>query len=116
MGTVKKKISLINPVSSELGIIYPLLAFIAILLFNLVFTEGFFHIEIKNGHLFGSLIDIFNRGAPVILVTIGMTLVYATAVLTSLSGQSLLYQAPLQRSLSGLIMLKASLNMVIRPL
>ncbi|MDC7232781.1 MAG: ABC transporter permease [Spirochaetales bacterium] len=58
--------------------LYPLLALAGILLFNLLFTEGFFRIEIKNGHLFGSLIDILNRGAPVMLITIGMTLVYAT--------------------------------------
>lgn len=64
--------------SSEQNVLYPLLAFAAIILFNLFFTEGFFRIEIKNGHLFGSLIDIFNRGAPIMLITIGMTLVYAT--------------------------------------
>ncbi|MFC1840376.1 ABC transporter permease, partial [Thermodesulfobacteriota bacterium] len=78
MNSGKKKVSLLIFGSSEQSILYPLLAFIAILLFNLVFTDGFFHIEIKNGHLFGSLIDIFNRGAPVMLITIGMTLVYAT--------------------------------------
>lgn len=60
------------------SLIYPVLALAAILLFNLLFTPGFFNIEIKNGHLFGSLIDILNRGAPVMLITIGMTLVYAT--------------------------------------
>ena len=59
-------------------LLYPLVALAAILLFNLVFTRGFFRLEIKNGHLFGSLIDILNRGAPVMLITIGMTLVYAT--------------------------------------
>ena len=77
-GRLKKIISLMFTGSSEQSILYPLLAFAAIILFNLIFTDGFFRIEIKNGHLFGSLIDIFNRGAPVILVTIGMTLVYAT--------------------------------------
>ena len=78
MNSLKKKTSLMLSGSSEQSILYPLLAFVAILLFNLIFTDGFFRIEIKNGHLFGSLIDIFNRGAPVILISIGMTLVYAT--------------------------------------
>jgi len=59
-------------------LLYPLIALAAILLFNLFFTRGFLHLEIKNGHLFGSLIDILNRGAPMMLITIGMTLVYAT--------------------------------------
>jgi simple sugar transport system permease protein len=75
---LKNKTSLMKAFSSDQNIIYPLLAFAAILLFNLIFTDGFFRIEIKNGHLFGSLVDILNRGAPVILITIGMTLVYAT--------------------------------------
>lgn len=75
---IKKKTSPMPGGSSGHNILYPLLAFAAILLFNLFFTEGFFSLEIKNGHLFGSLIDIFNRGAPIMLITIGMTLVYAT--------------------------------------
>lgn len=59
-------------------LIWPLLALLMILLFNALFTPGFFHIEIKDGRLFGSLVDILNRGAPVMLVSIGMTLVFAT--------------------------------------
>jgi galactofuranose transport system permease protein len=49
-----------------------------LLLFNLVFTKGFFHIVIKDGHLYGSLIDILNRAAPLMLISIGLTLVIAT--------------------------------------
>lgn len=49
-----------------------------LLLFNLFFTPGFFTIQINNGHLFGSLIDILKNGAPLILVSMGMTLVMAT--------------------------------------
>jgi len=59
-------------------LLWPLLALLVILLFNLLFTPGFLHMEIKDGRLFGSLVDIFNRGAPVMLVAIGMTLVFAT--------------------------------------
>ena len=59
-------------------IVWPLAALGALLLFNLLFTGGFFRVEIKNGHLFGSLIDILNRAAPVMLVSLGMTLVIAT--------------------------------------
>ena len=39
---------------------------------------GFFNIQIQNGRLYGSLIDILNRGAPVALLAIGMTVVIAT--------------------------------------
>ena len=59
-------------------LVWPLAALLAIIVFNMAFTPGFFHLEIKDGRLFGSLIDILNRGAPVMLVSIGMTLVFAT--------------------------------------
>jgi simple sugar transport system permease protein len=39
---------------------------------------GFFNVQIQNGRLYGSLIDILNRGAPVALLAIGMTVVIAT--------------------------------------
>ena len=57
---------------------WPLVALGAALLFNLLFTTGFFHIEIKDGQLYGSLIDILKRAAPVMLLSLGMTLVIAT--------------------------------------
>ena len=57
---------------------WPLMAFGLMLLFNLVFTAGFFQLEIKNGRLYGSLIDILNRAAPVMLLSVGMTFVIAT--------------------------------------
>jgi ribose/xylose/arabinose/galactoside ABC-type transport system permease subunit len=46
--------------------------------FNFFFTPGFFHVEAKSGHLFGSLIDIVDRATPVMLLSLGMTLVIAT--------------------------------------
>jgi len=57
---------------------WPLVALALLMLFNAIFTPGFFKIEIKDGHLFGSLIDIINRGAPLMILAIGMTLVIAT--------------------------------------
>ena len=124
-------------------VVWPFVALITILGFNLLFTPGFFHIEVRTSfelterslsklkqvmpeevftkllklknsdytdeknflevigdtigedeltqyqsailehvgrerRLFGSLVDILNRGAPIMLLTIGMTLVYAT--------------------------------------
>lgn len=59
-------------------LVWPLLTLAVILLFNAVFTQGFFRIEMKDGRLFGSLIDIPDRAAPAMLVAIGMTLVLAT--------------------------------------
>jgi ribose/xylose/arabinose/galactoside ABC-type transport system permease subunit len=57
---------------------WPALALLAVLVFNACFTTGFFHLQIRDGRIYGSLIDIVNRGAPVILLSLGMTLVIAT--------------------------------------
>jgi simple sugar transport system permease protein len=57
---------------------WPIVILLIILLINLFFDKNFFSIEVKNGYLTGSLIDILNRGAPLLLVSIGMTLVIAT--------------------------------------
>ena len=46
--------------------------------FNFFFTPGFFRIEIKDGHFYGSVIDIIDRAAPIMLLALGMTLVIAT--------------------------------------
>lgn len=55
-----------------------LIALVAILLLNFIMFPHFFHVEVQNGRLYGSIIDVLNRGAPVALLAIGMTLVIAT--------------------------------------
>ncbi len=57
---------------------WPLVALALVLAFNLVTSPSFFHLEMKDGRLFGSLVDILNRAAPVMLISLGMTLVIAT--------------------------------------
>lgn len=57
---------------------WPLLTLLLLLIVNVVFNPGFLHIEWRDGHLYGSLIDILNRAAPLVLVSLGMTLVIAT--------------------------------------
>jgi len=57
---------------------WALISLVLILLFDLIFTPKFFSVELRDGHYFGSLIDILNRGAPVMLIALGMTLVIAT--------------------------------------
>jgi len=44
-----------------------------------IFTPGFYDLEVKEGHLSGFLIDILNRGSVLMLLAIGMTMVIATA-------------------------------------
>ncbi|UMO87358.1 ABC transporter permease [Pectobacterium sp. PL64] len=55
-----------------------LLALVAILLIDSMVAPNFFSLHIQDGRLFGSLIDILNRSAPVALLALGMTLVIAT--------------------------------------
>jgi simple sugar transport system permease protein len=59
-------------------LVWPLVALAGLLLFNLFFTPHFFSLEIKEGHLYGNLIDILKNSAPIMLLAIGLTLVIAT--------------------------------------
>ncbi len=55
-----------------------ILAFLVILLADRLVSSQFFDIRLQDGRLFGSLVDVFNRGAPVTLLSLGMVLVIAT--------------------------------------
>lgn len=57
---------------------WPLVGLAGILLFNVFFTPSFFHLEIRDGRLYGSLVDVLNRGAIGVILATGMTLVIAT--------------------------------------
>lgn len=57
---------------------WPLLLLGLVLLLNLGLDVSFFRLEMRDGRLFGSLVDILNRAAPVMLLSVGMTLVVAT--------------------------------------
>jgi galactofuranose transport system permease protein len=59
-------------------IIMPLITMAILLLYNLLFTKGFYAMEIKEGHLYGNLIDILKGATPIMLLAIGLTLVIAT--------------------------------------
>jgi simple sugar transport system permease protein len=47
-------------------------------LFNFIYSDSFFRLELREGHLYGTLIDILNQGSKVMLLAIGMTLVIST--------------------------------------
>ncbi|MGF9694182.1 ABC transporter permease [Rhizobium sp. 0TCS1.26] len=55
-----------------------LIALFAIIAAISILSPGFLSISMQNGRLYGSLIDVLVRAAPVALLTIGMTLVIAT--------------------------------------
>jgi len=67
----------------ESQLFWPLVAWVLILIFDLIVEPEFFELGIIDDpiygkHLYGNLVDVFNNGAPLMLVAIGMTLVIAT--------------------------------------
>ena len=64
--------------SSRHRLAWPLVTLLLLLAVNAAFNPSFLHLEWRDGHLYGSLIDILNRAAPLVLVSLGMTLVIAT--------------------------------------
>jgi simple sugar transport system permease protein len=57
---------------------WPVVVLALLLLFNLTTNVRFFSLTVRDGHLYGSLIDVFNRAAPLMVVSMGLTLVIAT--------------------------------------
>jgi galactofuranose transport system permease protein len=56
---------------------WPAVTLVALVVVSAVANPGFLRIEWVDGHLRGNLIDVLNRAAPLMLVSIGMTLVIA---------------------------------------
>ena len=57
---------------------WPVVMLIVLLIINLLAFPGFFSVQVRDGHLFGSLIDILRNGSPTLMIAVGMTLVIAT--------------------------------------
>ena len=57
---------------------WPIAVLVLLLACNLIADPGFFAISVKDGHLYGSLIDILNRASPLMIIAMGLTLVIAT--------------------------------------
>jgi simple sugar transport system permease protein len=55
-----------------------ILALVVILAVDRVVSPQFFDLRLQDGRLFGSIIDVLNRGTPVALLSLGMVLVIAT--------------------------------------
>jgi len=65
-------------ISALRPLLWPLLALGLLLLFNAIFTTGFFTVVTQDGRFYGVPMDILKHGSRVGLVAIGMTLVIAT--------------------------------------
>ena len=61
----------------SMPLFWPLAALALLLLGNGLINPGFLALQVRDGHLYGNLVDIANRAAPLALVSMGMTLVIA---------------------------------------
>jgi galactofuranose transport system permease protein len=59
-------------------LVWPIVALIALIAINTATRPTFLSITMRDGQLYGSLIDILRNSAPLMLVALGMTLVIAT--------------------------------------
>lgn len=77
---------------TKMQLFLPIFSMILIMLVNVVYDVAsgnaplnFFMITIKNGVLYGRLIDVLNRGSEVAILAIGMTLVVSASAGTDIS-------------------------------
>jgi len=59
-------------------LVLPIVALAALILINTISRPSFLAITVRDGQLYGSLIDILRNSAPLMLVALGMTIVIAT--------------------------------------
>lgn len=64
--------------ATESKLFFPIFALVFILIVDFLLIPGFFKIQIRDGNLYGSVIDIFRNGSTVAILALGMTLVIAT--------------------------------------
>lgn len=63
----------------------PIFCLVLVLISNLIKTPGFFEVTIKNGVLYGYIIDVINRASDLVILSVGMTLVVAASAGTDIS-------------------------------
>jgi len=74
----KSKFSSLFSKFTESRLFFPLLALVIILLLDAMFIPGFFSVQVRDGDLYGRVIDIARNASTVMVLAIGMTLVIAT--------------------------------------
>ena len=86
-------------------LLWPVVTLLLILAVDASLNPGFWVVQWRDGHLYGSVIDILNRSAPLMLTALGMT--STAAILTCCASTS-----PTHASVhsSGLLHLKAAVR------
>ncbi len=77
---------------TKMRLFLPVFCMILVMVLNVIvdasggkFFLNFFTISVQNGHLYGRLIDILNRGSEIAILAIGMTLVVSCSAGTDIS-------------------------------
>ena len=70
---------------TEYRLFLPIFCLVLVLFSNLIKTPGFFEVTIKNGVLYGYIIDVINRASDLVILSVGMTLVVAASGGTDIS-------------------------------
>ncbi len=81
--------------------LWPVLVLVVLMLVNGVFNPGFFSLTWREGHLYGALVDILNRAAPLMAVALGMTVVIATRGIDISVGATVAIAAAVAATLIG---------------
>lgn len=63
----------------------PIFCLALVLLVNIITTPNFFEISLRDGMLYGYMIDIINRASELVILAIGMTLVVSSSAGTDIS-------------------------------
>ena len=63
----------------------PIFCLVLVLLVNIITTPNFFEISVRDGMLYGYMIDIINRASELVILAIGMTLVVSSSAGTDIS-------------------------------
>lgn len=74
----KEKTSIMKRITHH-HLFLPIVCLMVVLLVNVISTPDFFKVSIKNGVLYGYIIDVINRASELVILAVGMTLVTAAS-------------------------------------
>ncbi len=80
---------------------WPAVVLLVLLAINGVLNPAFFALTWRDGHLYGALVDILNRAAPLMAVALGMTVVIATRGIDISVGATVAISAAVAAALIG---------------
>lgn len=63
----------------------PIFCLALVLMVNIITTPGFFAISVRDGVLYGYIIDVINRASELVILAVGMTLVVSSSAGTDIS-------------------------------